>query len=67
MAKPTAKQRLELEARYNQYITDQAGTLHNQIVAFISQSNVPLIQAMLVLELLLEETKRNCFLNYLGK
>ena len=63
----TAKQRLELEKRYNQYITDQAGLLHNKIVAFISQSKVPLVQVMLVLEMLLEETKRNCYEKYLGK
>lgn len=67
MRKLTAKQRLELEARYNQYMADQAGRLHNQIVAFISQSKIPLVQVMLVLEMLLEETKRNCYDKYLGK
>lgn len=67
MVELTATQRLELEARYNQYITDQAGTLHNQIVAFISQSKIPLVQVMLVLDMLLEETKRNCYDKYLEK
>lgn len=67
MAKLTEKQRLELEKRYNQYITDKAGLLHNQIAAFISGSKVPLLHVLLVLELLLEETKRRLYDEYLGK
>ena len=65
MAKMTAKQ-IELEKRYNEYITDQAGLLHNKITAFIGESKVPLIQAMLVLEMVLEECKRQCYDKYLG-
>lgn len=65
MKKLTEKQRLELEARYNQYIFDQSGILHNKIYAFVSESKVPLIQVMLVLEMLLEECKRECYKKYL--
>ena len=57
MAKLTAKQKVELEKRYQQYITDQAGILHNKLVAFLSESKVPLIQVLLVLEMLLDEVK----------
>jgi len=66
MAKLTAKQRLELEKRYDEYITDEAGILHNKITAFICESNVPLIQVFLVLEMVLEECKRQCYTRYLG-
>jgi hypothetical protein len=57
MAKLTVKQKIELEKQYQQYITDQAGILHNKIVAFLSESKVPLIQVLLVLEMLLDEVK----------
>lgn len=67
MAKLTKEQRLALEKRYNEYITDQAGTLHNQIVAFVSESKIPLVQVMLVLEMLLEECKKGCYEKYIGK
>ena len=67
MKRLTTKQRLELEKRYDEYITDQAGTLHNKIVAFISESRIPLVQVMLVLEMVLEECKRNCYERYLGE
>jgi hypothetical protein len=65
MKKLTEKQRLELEARYDEYIHNQCGILHNQIYAWVSESKVPLIQVMLVLELLLEECKRECYKKYL--
>lgn len=67
MARLTAKRRLELEARYNQYITDQAGILHNKIVAFISESRVPLIQVLLVLEISLDEVKETLKKAHLGE
>jgi hypothetical protein len=67
MVKPTAKQRLDLEKRYDQYIQDQAGILHNKIAVFIAESKIPLSQVLLVLELLREETIRACYTKYLGK
>jgi len=67
MPKLTAKQKLELGTRYNEYINDQAGMLNNKIIALVSESKIPLIQVMLVLELLLENCKRQCFQKYLGK
>jgi len=67
MAKITPKQRLELEKRYDEYITDEAGILHNKIVLFVSESKVPLIQVMFVLEMTLEDCKRQCYEKYLGK
>ena len=66
MKKPTEKQRLELEKRYNQYINDQAGNLHNQFVAFISESKIPLNLVLLVLTVLLEEVKEQIKKQYLG-
>ena len=66
MKKPTEKQRLELEKRYNQYINDQAGNLHNQFVAFISESKIPLSLVLLVLTVLLEEIKEQIKKQYLG-
>lgn len=67
MPKLTAKQKLELGTRYNEYINDQAGMLNNKIIAFVSESKIPLIQVMLVLEILLENCKRQCYEKYLGK
>ncbi len=66
MAKLTAKQKLELEKQYQQYITDQAGALHNKLVAFVSESKLPLIQVLLVLELLLDEVKTQLRKQHLG-
>ena len=67
MAKLTTAQKLGLEKRYEEYIEDEAGKLHNQIITLISQNKIPLIQALLVLEVLIEETKRKCFERYLGE
>jgi len=66
MPKLTAKQKLELEKRYEEYIGDKTGLLHNQFVAFISESKIPLNLCLLVLELLLDEVKEQLRKQHLG-
>jgi len=66
MAKLSASQKAELEKQYQQYITDQAGALHNKLVAFVSESKIPLIQVLLVLEILLDEVVEQLRKQHLG-
>lgn len=66
MEKITLKKKQELEKQYNQYITDKAGALHNKLVAFVSESKIPLIQVLLVLEMLLDEVKEQLRKQHLG-
>lgn len=65
MVELTAKQKFELEQKYESYITDQAGLLHNKIALFIAESKIPLVQVLLVLEMLTEETRRACYKKYI--
>lgn len=67
MRKLTLKDKQELEKQYQQYITDKAGELHNKLVAFISESKIPLIQVLLVLEMLLDETKTQLRKQHFGE
>lgn len=66
MANLTLKRKQELEKQYNQYITDKAGELHNKMVAFVSESKIPLIQVLLVLTMLLDEVKEQLRKQHLG-
>ncbi len=66
MVKLTAKQRVAQQLLYQQYITDKTGELHNKLVAFVSESKIPLIQVLLVLELLLDEVKVQLRKQHLG-
>ena len=67
MANLTLKKKQELEKQYNQFITEQAGALHNKLVAFVSESKIPLIQVLLVLEILLDEVKEQLRKQHLGE
>lgn len=44
-----------LEKIYGQHLTDSMGRLHNQMVAYISEAQIPLPHLILVLELLRDE------------
>ena len=66
MPKLTAKQRVEQQLLYQQFITDKAGELHNKMVAFVSESKLPIIQVLLVLEMLLDEVKEQLKKQHLG-
>lgn len=67
MANLTLKKKQELEKRYNLYIAEQAGALHNKLVAFVSESKIPLVQVLLVLEILLDEVKEQLKKMHLGE
>lgn len=45
----------KLEKIYGQHLTDSMGRLHNQLVAYISEAQIPLPHLVLVLELLRDE------------
>lgn len=47
-------------------VEEQMGHLHNQFVAFISESRVPLPQVVMVLQMLLKEAADQAFAKYLG-
>ena len=56
-----------LRASYDLYLTDQMGHLHNQFVAFISEGQIPLPHVLMVLEMLVDETKEMARKKYLGE
>ena len=51
---------------YEEQLTDEMGKLHNQFVAFISESRVPLPQVLIVLEILKAETIEIARHKYMG-
>lgn len=54
---PLAPEALEaVRSLYESYLDDAMGNLHNQFVAFISESKLPLPQVLLVLKILEAET-----------
>ncbi len=52
--------------RYEAYLEDQMGHLHNRFVAFIAEARLPLPQVMLVLKVLEAETMEQAAKKYLG-
>jgi hypothetical protein len=52
--------------RYEAYLEDQMGHLHNRFVAFISESRLPLPQALLVIKMLEAEIMEQASKKYLG-
>ena len=66
MANLTLKKKQELEKQYNQYIAEATGELHNKLVAFVSESKIPLVQVLLVLTILLDEVKEQLKKQHLG-
>jgi hypothetical protein len=57
----------KLRLVYEKHLDDEMGLLHNRFVAFISESRLPLPQVLLVLEMLVAETKYQAMKKYLGK
>lgn len=56
----------ELSTAYLNSLDTEMGKLHNQFVAFISSSKLPLPQVALVLEILLRETVDHAMKKYIG-
>ena len=52
--------------RYEAYLEDQMGHLHNRFVAFIAESRLPLPQALLVIKVLEAEIMEQAAKKYLG-
>lgn len=50
-----------------QTVQDEMGTLHNRMVAYISESRLPLANVVLVLQLLLDEAIELAKKEYLGE
>lgn len=57
----------ELNSAYLNALDTEMGQLHNQFVAFISASKLPLPQVSLVLEILLRETIDHAIQKYIGE
>lgn len=51
---------------YEEHLTDEMGKLHNQFVAFVSESRLPLPQVLIVLEMLKAETIEIARQKYMG-
>lgn len=51
---------------YESYLDDEMGNLHNQFVAFISESKLPLPQVLIVLKILEAETIEIARHKYMG-
>jgi hypothetical protein len=71
MAKQEAIQQQEVALRmmsesYDAKLEKDMGQLHNQFVAFISASRLPLPQVLLVLQILIKETVDQAHAKYLG-
>jgi hypothetical protein len=67
--KATEKQQAVIEKLREEYLSrldDNMGQLHNQFVAYISASALPLPQVALVLEILLKETVDEAVRRYMG-
>lgn len=45
----------KLEKIYGQHLTDSMGLLHNKLVAYISEAQIPIPHVVLVLEMLKDE------------
>ena len=63
------KQQTILNAMHELYLKtleESMGQLHNQFVAFISESKLPLPQVTLVLQMLLKEATEQAFKKYMG-
>ena len=54
-----------LSRAYAQKLENDMGTLHNQMVGFISSSGVPLPQALLVIEMIRKEIVDQAYTRYL--
>lgn len=64
------KQQIILQAMANEYQThleESMGKLHNQFIAFISSSALPIPQVLLVLKMVEKETIDLAFQKFLGK
>jgi len=57
---------VEIRTYYETYLEDEMGKLHNQFVAFISESRVPLPRVLIVLEILKAETIEIARQKYMG-
>ena len=64
-----AKQQALIDKVGEEYLSrldDEMGRLHNQFVAFISATKVPLPHVVMVLQILLRETTDEAMRRYLG-
>jgi hypothetical protein len=52
---------------YEKHLEDSMAHLHNQFVAFVSESRLPLPQVLLVLEMLVIQTIEQARKKYLGE
>jgi hypothetical protein len=57
----------ELAASYSAHLDESMGKLHEQFVAFVASSQLPLPQILLVLEILVSETIEQAKNQYLGE
>lgn len=53
-------------AFYEMRISDEMEALHNRIVAYISEAQIPLTHVLMVLEILKQETLEQAMKKYLG-
>jgi hypothetical protein len=56
----------EMDAQYRAHLDAEMGKLHDRFVVFVSASNLPLPQVLLVLELLVRETIDQAKQQYMG-
>jgi hypothetical protein len=56
----------KLKIVFEKHLEDEMGNLYNRFVAFIAEARLPLPQTLLVLEILMDETKAQARKRYVG-
>lgn len=56
-----------LEAYYDNMLEQRMEALHNRFVAFVSEAGIPLNLVLVVLEILVDETKGQIKAHYMGE